>query len=494
MPNTGHFIENILLTYDSDSSVSFDNNIQANLDHIAELILNIFDATACSIIANSPKSQIELYQYGSKIAVTAEDLNSEIFNESTIKGNSKIFRVISPIILQSNFKFGWLIFERKSDSLFTEKEKIILETIQKNIVNQLTLVKYTFNKVKDAELHLMISELNRDFVFIKDENFKIVYANDAFNNSCPKEIQDKITGVITTENYNDDETKINSAQNRGALDSSINKIVENLSTANGSHITLETIKQHFEDKSGKNYILGICRDITEKENFISKLQRINSELDEFTSIASHDLKSPLNAIKRLLEWISDDCKDLLPEEHLENFQLVINRTNRMKVLLEDLLSYSRINNCDSTRANISLKSIYHDVAQILEILPTVTVHVDANNELLDIQLLPFKTVFQHIVCNAIKHNNKEHSVIHISLLPSNHYYIVEITDNGPGIDPKYFSLIFKLFQTLQSRDDIEGSGIGLCIASKLVANYGGKIEVTSDGKLGSTFTIYWPKV
>ncbi|MEI8619297.1 ATP-binding protein [Pseudoalteromonas sp. B193] len=81
----------------------------------------------------------------------------------------------------------------------------------------------------------------------------------------------------------------------------------------------------------------------------------------------------------------------------------------------------------------------------------------------------------------------------MSLIPSNQYYIIEIKDNSPGIDPKYFSLIFKLFQTLQSRDDVEGSGIGLCIANKLIINYRGKIEVASGGKLGSTFTIYWPK-
>jgi light-regulated signal transduction histidine kinase (bacteriophytochrome) len=166
----------------------------------------------------------------------------------------------------------------------------------------------------------------------------------------------------------------------------------------------------------------------------------------------------------------------------------------MQVLLQDLLSYSKINSCDSTVSNLSLEKTYRDVAEILEIPETVTAVINANNTLLNLPTLPFKIVFQHIICNAIKHNNKEHRVINISLLPSDHYYIIEITDNGPGIDPKYFSLIFKLFQTLQSRDDVEGSGIGLCVAKKIITNYGGKIEVTSDGVLGSTFTLYWPKI
>lgn len=397
MPHVESYIEGVSLIDEQQLTTSLDNDIQTNIENIAELILNIFDASSFSIVANLPSGVVELYKSGSEIAVAKEQLSDDIFNESIIVHDLKIFRVISPIILPSNLKFGWLIFERASDSQLTEKEKSILNSLQKNFVNQLVQRKNLLDKINSAKFNSTICEQNRE-------------------------------------------------------------------------------------------------DETEKDRLIKKLQKMSDELDEFTSIASHDLKSPLNAIKRLLEWVYDDCKDLLPQEHLENFQLVLSRANRMQVLLEDLLSYSRINSCDSTSANISLESLYQDIEQILEVPQTVTVDIHANNEVLDIPLIPFKTVFQNLISNAIKHNNKEHSVIDISLIPSNQYYIIEIKDNGPGIDPKYFSLIFKLFQTLQSRDDVEGSGIGLCIANKLIINYGGKIEVASDGKLGSTFTIFWPKV
>ncbi|MBH0040685.1 sensor histidine kinase [Pseudoalteromonas sp. SWN166] len=396
MPNVESYIADISLIDEQQLITPLDNGIQKNLESIAELILTIFDATAFSIVANLPERSVELYKSGSKITVAKEQLSDDVFNESIIEHDPKIFRVVSPIILPSNLKFGWLIFDRASNSRLTKKEKLILNSLQKNFVNQLVQQKELLGKLNSAKFHSTICELK------KDE--------------------------------------------------------------------------------------------TEKDRLIKKLQKMCDELDEFTSIASHDLKSPLNAIKRLLEWVYDDCKDLLPQEHQENFQLVLSRANRMQTLLEDLLNYSRINSCDSTRANISLESIYQNVKQILEVPQTVTVDINANNEVLDIPLLPFKTVFQHLISNAIKHNNKEHPVIDISLLPSDHYYIIEIKDNGPGIDPKYFLLIFKLFQTLQSRDDVEGSGIGLCIANKLIINYGGKIEVASDGKLGSTFTIFWPKV
>ncbi|GAA68835.1 ATP-binding protein [Pseudoalteromonas sp. BSi20429] len=396
MPNVESYLEGVSLIDEQQLTTSLDNDIQTSLESFAELILNIFDASSSSIVANLPQRAVELYKSGSKITVAKEQLSDDVFNESIIEHAPKIFRVVSPIILPSNLKFGWFIFDRASDSLLTEKERLILNSLQKNLVNQLVQRKNSLDKINSFKFHSTISELK------KDE--------------------------------------------------------------------------------------------TEKDRLIKKLQKMSDELDEFTSIASHDLKSPLNAIKRLLEWIYDDCKDLLPQEHLENFQLVLSRANRMQVLLEDLLSYSRINSCDSTHANISLESIYQDIEQILEVPQAVTVDIHANNEVLDIPLIPFKIVFQNLISNAIKHNNKEHPVIDISLIPSNQYYIIEITDNGPGIDPKYFSLIFKLFQTLQSRDDVEGSGIGLCIANKLIINYGGKIEVASDGELGSTFTIFWPKV
>ncbi|MBH0048778.1 sensor histidine kinase [Pseudoalteromonas sp. SWYJZ19] len=397
MPNVESYIADVSLIDEQQLITPVDNGIQTSLKSFAELILTIFDATAFSIVANLPERSVELYKSGSKITVAKEQLSDDVFNESIIEHDPKIFRVVSPIILPSNLKFGWFIFDRPSNSRLTEKEKLILNSLQKNFVNQLVQQKELLEKLNSAKFHSTICELKKE-------------------------------------------------------------------------------------------------DETEKDRLIKKLQKVSDELDEFISIASHDLKSPLNAIKRLLEWIYDDCKDLLPQEHLENFQLVLSRANRMQVLLEDLLSYSRINSCDSTRASISLESIYQDIEQILEVPKTVTVDIHANNEVLDIPLIPFKTVFQNLISNAIKHNNKEHPVIDISLIPSNQYYIIEITDNGPGIDPKYFSLIFKLFQTLQSRDDVEGSGIGLCIANKLIINYGGKIEVASDGELGSTFTIYWPKV
>ena len=145
MPNVESYIEGVLLIGEQQLTTSLDNDIQTNIENIAELILNIFDASSFSIVANLPAGVVELYKSGSEIAVAKEQLSDDIFNESIFEHDLKIFRVISPIILPSGLKFGWLIFERASDSQLTEKEKSILNSLQKNFVNQLVQRKNSFS-------------------------------------------------------------------------------------------------------------------------------------------------------------------------------------------------------------------------------------------------------------------------------------------------------------------------------------------------------------
>ncbi|ASM50303.1 hypothetical protein PESP_a2316 [Pseudoalteromonas espejiana DSM 9414] len=501
MPSIESYIGTPSTTDNKLWSVFLDSDIQTNLDSICDLVLSIFDAKSCTIIANFPQSRVNLSQRGDVTNVCDADLKHDQFVESLInesqsagsEGDTKAYRLVSPIILPSNLKFGWLIVERISTQPLTSKEVSVFGVLQKDIVNHLVQRKQIVEQKKAAELQATITQLNRDFIFIKDENFKIVYANDAFINSYPPSMHDKVIGYTTVESFEAKEADLFLEQDKIAFEKGLSKVVENIHMPNGNRIIVETTKKRFEDKSGAPLILCVCRDLTEKEGLINRLKKANRELDEFTSIASHDLRAPLNAIKRLLEWISDDCETLLPDEHLENFQLVISRANRMQTLLEDLLKYAKIDQCDVTLSTTTLEAVYQDVAQLLDIPSSMTINIDSGNSQINIPAVPFKTVILNLLSNAIKHNDKTHGIINISLRPALHYYVIEVTDNGPGIEPKYFSLIFQLFQTLRSRDEVEGTGIGLSVVKKHVTNFGGKVDVSSNGKTGTTFTIFWPK-
>ena len=494
MPSIESYIGSCSLNAGKVWHVLLDKDIQTNLDSICELVINLFDANSCSIIANYPEHKIKLSQCGEELFFTDTNLQKNSLNEFNLKKQkNNIFRVVSPITLPTNLKFGWLIFDRISEQPLTAKDIVVLNILQKNIVTHIQRRKQNIELDKANELQATVSKFNRDFIFIKDEEFKIVYANDAFLNIYPARMQDQVIGFTTVDAYEKADSVSFLDNDKIAFETGINKVIEKVLTPNGNYITVETTKRRFEDSAGKPYILCVCRDLTEVESLINKLTKANKDLDEFTSIASHDLKSPLNAIKRLLEWISDDCQHLLPQEHAENFQLVINRANRMQTLLEDLLKYARIDQSDMSLTSMSLETVYKDITQLLDIPKTITVNVNTNNTLINIPAVPFKTVILNLISNAVKHNDKDYGRVDITLHSSYHYYIIEVTDNGPGIEPKYFSLIFELFQTLRSRDKVEGTGIGLSVVKKHIINFGGKIDVYSDGKSGSTFKVFWPK-
>ena len=487
--------------------ITLDNSIQTNLDSICELVLTIFDARACSIIANFSQGSTTLSHSGECLSKLNDHQQTRIdtvkyleelvlnakpnSNTDSTNASSNIYQTHSPIIFSSGLTFGMLVFERHGNSLLDEKEKAILIVLQKDITNHLIQQKQAFEEAKSIELHTLVSKYNQDWVFVKDEGYRIVYANDAFLGVYPEDMQDKIIGFTTVEKYDAAEAELFLAHDKIAFEEGICTVTESLHMPDGQHIIVETVKRRFEDEYGKAYILGVCRNITRREHLIGELKKANDELDDFTSIASHDLKSPLNAIKRLLEWIEEDCKDLLPEEHLENLNLVMNRADRMQVLLDDLLRYARIDQDDVSIAEINLAEVKYDVNQLLDLPENMTLNIDEG--ILNVPVVPFKTVMLNLIGNAVKHNDKAEGLINVTMIDSRHHYIIEVSDNGPGIEAKYFDRIFQLFQTLRSRDEVEGSGIGLSVVMKHLNNFDGKIDVESDGKLGSTFRVYWPK-
>jgi signal transduction histidine kinase len=113
--------------------------------------------------------------------------------------------------------------------------------------------------------------------------------------------------------------------------------------------------------------------------------------------------------------------------------------------------------------------------------------------MIDMVISPFETIIRNLIGNAIKHNNKENGVITVSAQEFPRYYQFSIKDNGPGIPVRYHKQIFELFKTLQPRDEVEGSGMGLSIIKKLLDYHDGSIVVESDGKSGTCFTFTWPK-
>ena len=376
-------------------------------------------------------------------------------------------------------------------SELSDNQKFILKLLAKDIMSQLELRRKNNELVKLTDLYQLITENNTDLIFAKDCDFKILHANSAFLALYPEEVRDKVIGYTTLEDYNEAEAEVFLFQDKLAFEQGKTEIMEKIAFPSGETRTLFTTKTRFEDNKGEAYILGVSRDVTEREKLIDMLKKSNSDLDEFAYIASHDLKAPLNAIKRLVSWIEEDAGKVLQGDSLEHFGMIKNRIDRMNMLLKDLLDYSKVGKNDGLPQKLNLQETAKHCYELLDLPEGFVIDVD------DVELvlpkLPIELILTNLMSNAIKHHDKKSGHIKIKCRQLKHDYQIKVTDDGPGIDPSFHERIFMKFQTLKPRDKVEGSGLGLAMVEKALANYAGKISIKSDIGKGTTFIITWPR-
>ncbi len=251
---------------------------------------------------------------------------------------------------------------------------------------------------------------------------------------------------------------------------------------------------------GREYLVESFIDISElkeaekeKGQLLEQLEKSNRELKDFAHIVSHDLKAPLRGIKTLVSWITQDNADRLDEKTREQMALLAGRVERMHNLIDGILQYSRISRNVSETTSVDIKHLIEEV--IDGIAPPDSIHIAIEGNLPVIQCEPTRMIqiFQNLISNAVKYMDKPEGRITIGAVEETDAWTFSVTDNGPGIEERYFEQIFQMFQTLSSRDEFESTGIGLTVVKKIVEMYGGTIWVTSQVGKGSTFSFKLPK-
>jgi PAS domain S-box-containing protein len=253
-----------------------------------------------------------------------------------------------------------------------------------------------------------------------------------------------------------------------------------------------------KDNEGKVLKLsGICSDITDlkegSEKLISKINeellRSNIELENFAYVASHDLQEPLRMVSSFTQLLEMKYKDKLDNEALEYIHFAIDGSKRMYDLINGLLAYSRIHTKGKEFDRVDLNIVMENAIKFL------TLKIQERNAIIKSDALPIVKgdysqliqLFQNLITNGIKFNNKKIPRINISVKSENDHYLISFKDNGIGIDPQYFDRIFRMFQRLLPKDQYEGTGIGLAICKRIVERHGGNIWVESESGKGSTF-------
>jgi signal transduction histidine kinase len=219
---------------------------------------------------------------------------------------------------------------------------------------------------------------------------------------------------------------------------------------------------------------------------------MNLELSDFAHIVSHDLKAPLRAIGSLADWLKEDYAEKLGDNGVETLDLLKGRVRRMNNLIEGILSYSRSVGEEERIDEVNLRDLVEEVVEVVSPPGNIKIELESGPEVVHCDKTRLEQVIQNLLTNAVKYNDKEEGIIKINCVPEDGYFKFRVSDNGIGIDKKYFDKIFQIFQTLAPRDKSETAGVGLAIVKKIVENYGGSIWLESEVGSGTTFYFTLP--
>jgi light-regulated signal transduction histidine kinase (bacteriophytochrome) len=249
----------------------------------------------------------------------------------------------------------------------------------------------------------------------------------------------------------------------------------------------------------------------ELENKIEELNKSNQQLEQFAYIASHDLQEPLRKIMAFGERLSSKFAGQLPDDGQFYINRMLDAANRMKILMENLLLYSRASRKIEPVEQVSLNEMVETVLSDLEVKIQET---DATIEVLPlprVQALPtqMQQLFLNLISNALKFvlpNEKPRIRIEAFEatkqelkdlnfpLKAKKYYKIIVSDEGIGFDSEYSEKIFVIFQRLHGRSEFEGTGLGLAICKKIIDNHHGYIKAESVLNEGSKFMVYLPNI
>jgi len=288
------------------------------------------------------------------------------------------------------------------------------------------------------------------------------------------------------------------------------KVVRKDGTRGFSDVSISPLKNAKGEIFG---FRGISRDITERRRLEEerevllqtvrkinqKLEEANKELQDFVYIASHDLREPLRKISSFGSLLQDSLKGKLDEDQQENFEFMIGGALRMQDMIEALLTYSRLTTKAKPSEWVDLNKVIEDLKklELATVLDETRGIIHVPKPLPSIQADPSQMyqLFQNLIGNGLKFH-KEGTPPEIIIRThevENNMIRIEVEDNGIGIDEKYYGQLFTMFKRLHSREQYEGTGIGLASCKKIVERHGGNIEIKSTPGKGSIFWFTLPK-
>ena len=429
--------------------------------------------------------------------MAVKDIDELIVDDSSWKEHVRRVRKAESMVLEARHKRkdGTTFPVEVNVKFIDQDEKSYMVAIARDVTER----KQAEEKIKQAAKE-WITTFNSitDLVSIQDRDFRFIRVNKAFADTF-KMKPEELVGKTCFEIIHGTKEPPAVCPHKKTLDTKKPQRAELFEPHLG--IYLEACASPIFDE--KRDIIGsvhIAKDITQRKEveesqaeLLEEVESINRELKDFAYIISHDLKAPLRGIKTLANWISTDYKDKLDDAGKEQIDLLSQRVDRMHNLIDGVLQYSRVGRIKQEKIKLNLNELVMEVIDM--VAPPENVEITIENELPVIECEQNRViqVFQNLLSNAVKYMDKPQGRIRIGCVEEDGFWKFSIADNGPGIEERHFERIFRIFQTLSSRDGYENTGVGLTVVKKIVELYGGRIYVQSEVGKGSTFFFTLPK-
>jgi PAS domain S-box-containing protein len=414
------------------------------------------------------------------------------------------------------YLYGWKIViceeNSKTPGLNGLQKSIVLSLLSSIIAMIGILFLIDINRKTNLELkqyesnyHQVFDAVN-DAIFIQDPNDgRILEVNKKAGEMFgfdKKFFINKNTDMINIVEEGYSESKVQDRIEM-ALQGTPNVFEWRVKSADNRHFWVEVSLKKAEI-SGNAVVLSVVRDIDERKlteikmkELVEDLKRSNSELQEFAYVASHDLKEPLRMVSSYVQLLAKRYSGKLDKDADDFIGYAVSGAKQMQNLIEDLLAYSRVGTKGADFENVDMNILLKRTEDNFKFALSDKKGVLKFGQIPEVfgDLTQIEQLIRNLISNSIKFSRKDISpVIEISAEKQGNMLKFRVADNGIGIEPKYFDRIFVIFQKLHSRDEYEGTGIGLSICKKIVERHGGQIWVESEPGFGTTFYFTLPSV
>ncbi|MBZ6495221.1 PAS domain S-box protein [Natrinema longum] len=326
-------------------------------------------------------------------------------------------------------------------------------------------------------------------VGLYDEDLEyLVVGGEAFDDLGVSE--EEVTGVTLDERYPDDLVAEIEPHFRAVFDGESNTFEYQV---RGRDVWAHTVPVRNEDDE---IVAGMVmvQDVTERREYERKLEESNERLERFAYAASHDLQEPLRMVTSYLTLLESRYGDAFDEDGREFLAFAVDGAERMREMIDGHLEYSRVETEGDPFEPTDLGDLVDDVLADLQF------RIEETDAEITVGELPrvegdssqLRQVFQNLLSNAITYSGDGPPRVHVDAERRDQEWVLSVADEGIGIDPADQERVFTIFNRLHSREEYEGTGIGLALSERIVERHGGEIWVDADPGEGATFSFTLP--